>query len=194
MEPIEAYIPADVPEELVDDFLQNLMAATNGTGRMNLFACDQKIEHLNDDFYDGGNKIPLTSNDPKHLFEIGSRAHKEGTIGVFAGQYGLISRYAKDYPDIPYLIKMNSKSHLIKTAQREPISMSMCNMDDVNNLRLNGVNVVGIGYTIYLGSEHEPEMLSEAAMLIAEAHQHGLIAVTWIYPRGSAVPDDLTHN
>ena len=33
MEPIEAYIPADVPEELVDDFLQNLMAATNGTGR-----------------------------------------------------------------------------------------------------------------------------------------------------------------
>ena len=191
MEPIEAYIPADVPEELVDDFLQNLMAATNGTGRMNLFACDQKIEHLNDDFYDGGNKIPLTSNDPKHLFEIGSRAHKEGTIGVFAGQYGLISRYAKDYPDIPYLIKMNSKSHLIKTAQREPISMSMCNMDDVNNLRLNGVNVVGIGYTIYLGSEHEPEMLSEAAMLIAEAHQHGLIAVTWIYPRGSAVPDEF---
>ena len=48
MEPIEAYIPADVPEELVDDFLQNLMAATSGTGRMNLFACDQKIEHLND--------------------------------------------------------------------------------------------------------------------------------------------------
>jgi DhnA family fructose-bisphosphate aldolase class Ia len=191
MEPIEAYIPADVPEELVDDFLQNLMAATSGTGRMNLFACDQKIEHLNDDFYDGGKKIPLTSNDPKHLFEIGSRAHKEGTIGVLAGQYGLISRYAKNYPDIPYLVKMNSKSHLVKTAQREPISLSMCNMDDINNLRLNGVNVVGIGYTIYLGSEHEPEMLTEAAMLISEAHQHGLIAVTWIYPRGSAVPDEF---
>ena len=31
---------------------------------MNLFACDQKIEHLNDDFYDGGKTIPLSSNDP----------------------------------------------------------------------------------------------------------------------------------
>ena len=48
-------------------------AATAGTGKMNLFACDQKIEHLNDDFYDGGDKIPLSSNDPGHLFEIGYR-------------------------------------------------------------------------------------------------------------------------
>lgn len=56
-------------------------AATAGTGKMNLFACDQKIEHLNDDFYDGGDKIPLSSNDPGHLFEIGYRCHKEGTIG-----------------------------------------------------------------------------------------------------------------
>ena len=190
MEPIEAYIPADVPDELVEDFLANLNAATSGTGRMNLFACDQKIEHLNDDFFDGGKKIPLTSNDPKHLFEIGLRAHKEGTIGVLAGQYGLISRYARDYPDIPYLVKMNSKSNLVKTAQREPISMAMCTMDDVNNLRLNGVNVVGSWYTIYVGSEHEPEMLSEAAMKISDAHQHGLNEVKWIYPRGSSVPDE----
>ena len=126
MEPIEAYIPADVPEELVDDFLQNLMAATSGTGRMNLFACDQKIEHLNDDFYDGGKKIPLTSNDPKHLFEIGSRAHKEGTIGVLAGQYGLISRYAKDYPDAPYIWLVNKNNQLeeIGTTNIEKYSLN----------------------------------------------------------------------
>ena len=81
-------------------------AATAGTGKMNLFACDQKIEHLNDDFYDGGNEIPLSSNNPAHLFEIGNRCHKEGTIGVLAGQLGLISHYARDYPDIPYLVKL----------------------------------------------------------------------------------------
>ena len=69
--------------------------------------------------------------------------------------------------------------------------MAMCTMDDVNNLILNDINVVGIGYTIYLGSEHEPDMLSEAAMLISEAHQQGLIAVTWIYPRGAAVPNEF---
>ena len=43
-------IPADVPDDLADTYLENLMAATCGTGSMNLFACDQKIEHLNDDF------------------------------------------------------------------------------------------------------------------------------------------------
>ena len=54
-------VPADVPDELIDTFIDNMNAATAGTGRMNLFACDQKIEHLNDDFYDGGEKIPLSS-------------------------------------------------------------------------------------------------------------------------------------
>ena len=68
---------------------------------------------MNDDFYDGGNEI-LSSNDPAHL-EIGARAHQEGTIGVLAGQLGLIAQYARDYPDIPYLVKPNSKSHMVKT-------------------------------------------------------------------------------
>ena len=53
-------VPADVPNELIDTFIDNMDAATAGTGRMNLFACDQKIEHLNDDFYDGGKAIPLS--------------------------------------------------------------------------------------------------------------------------------------
>jgi hypothetical protein len=54
-------VPADVPNELQDLYIQNMDKATAGTGRMNLFACDQKIEHLNDDFYDGGKNIPLSS-------------------------------------------------------------------------------------------------------------------------------------
>ena len=103
------HVPADVPDELIETFIDNMDAATCGTGKMNLFACDQKIEHLNDDFYDGGKKIPLSSNDPKHLFEIGAKAHAQGTIGVFAGQLGLISQYARDYPELPYLVKLNSK-------------------------------------------------------------------------------------
>ena len=52
------------------------------------------------------------------------------------------------------------------------------------------LNVVGVGYTIYLGSEYEHEMLTEAAALIREAHENGLITVTWIYPRGKAVTDE----
>ena len=183
-------VPGDVPDDLVETYLDNLMAATCGTGSMNLFACDQKIEHLNDDFYDGGVKIPLSSNDPGHLFEIGARAHEEGTVGVLAAQGGLISLYAQDHPDVPYLVKLNSKSHLVKTEQRDPISLAMWDMDDVMSLVSNGINVVGIGYTIYIGSEYEHEMLTEAAQFIRQAHEEGMIAVVWMYPRGKAVTDE----
>ena len=165
-------------------------AATAGTGKMNLFACDQKIEHLNDDFYDGGNEIPLSSNEPAHLFEIGNRCYQEGTIGVLAGQLGLISHYARDYPDIPYLVKLNSKSHMVKTSQRDPVSQALWDMDDVMSLVHNGINVVGIGYTIYIGSEYEHEMMSEAAQFIRQAHELGMISVVWMYPRGKAVANE----
>jgi DhnA family fructose-bisphosphate aldolase class Ia len=184
-------VPADVPNELQDEFVRNMDSATAGTGRMNLFACDQKIEHLNDDFYDGGKNIPLSSNDPAHFFKVGQAAHAAGTIGVLAGQLGLISHYARDYPDIPYLVKLNSKSHMVKTSQRDPISRALWDLDDVMALSSNGINVVGIGYTVYIGSEYEYEMLTEAAKLIRQAHELGLIAVVWMYPRGKAVADEM---
>ena len=50
-----------------------------------------------------------------------------------------------------------------------------------------GVNIVGLGYTIYLGSEYEATMMAEAGELIAQAHANGLLVVLWIYPRGKAV-------
>ena len=186
----QIHVPADVPNELRETYIDNMMAATAGTGSMNLFACDQKIEHLNDDFYDGDDKIPLSSNNPAHLFEIGAHAQGDGTLGVLAGQLGLISQYARDYPDLPYLVKLNSKSHMVKTDQRDPISQALWDMDDVMSLVHNGINVVGIGYTVYIGSEFEHEMLTEAAQFIRQAHEQGMISVVWMYPRGKAVSNE----
>ena len=45
-------------------------------------------------------------------------------------------------------------------------------------------------FTIYLGSEYEREMLKKAAQAVYQAHQHGLLTVLWIYPRGKAVADE----
>ena len=33
-------------------------------------------------------------------------------------------------------------------------------------------------------------MLSEAAQLIRQAHELGMVSVVWMYPRGKAVPDE----
>ena len=177
-------VPADVPAAMRDHYIDNYLAATHNTGRLMLFACDQKVEHLNDDFY--GEGIDIADSEPEHLFRIGS----QGVCGVLAGQRGLIASYCSDYPDINYLVKMNSKTHLVKTSQDDPYSPQLYDIQTVADLIDNGVNVVGIGYTIYLGSEYESTMVSEAGQLIADAHALGLLVVLWIYPRGKAVADE----
>lgn len=176
-------VPADVMPEARDLYIDNYMKATRETGRLMLFACDQKVEHMNKDFYDGGKDISMDDAEPEHLFKIG----KEGVIGVLAGQRGLIAQYANDYPEINYLIKMNSKTNLVGTKQEDPYSPQLYDLGDVLAMREAGVNIVGLGYTIYLGSEYEATMMAEAGELIAQAHANGLLVVLWIYPRGKAV-------
>jgi len=187
----EVRVPMDVPAAAREMYIDNYMAATHSTGRLMLFACDQKVEHLNDDFF--GDSIDIADAEPEHLFRIGS----QGVCGVLAGQRGLIAQYAADYPDINYLVKMNSKTHLVKTSakdpakhQDDPYSPQLYDLQTVLDLQCNGVNVVAIGYTIYLGSEYESQMMMEAGQLIADAHSVGLLVVLWIYPRGRAVADE----
>lgn len=177
-------VPADVLADVRETYVDNYMKATRGTGRLMLFACDQKVEHLNKDFY--GEGIDIADAEPEHLFKIGD----QGVCGVLAGQRGLIAQYAADYPNINYLVKMNSKTNLVKTAQEDPYSPQLYDLEAVLAMRDNGVNIVGLGYTIYLGSEYESTMLAEAGELIAAAHANGLLVVLWIYPRGKAVTDE----
>ena len=115
---MKIHTPADVPQDMRSTYEKNYKTITHDTGRLMLFAGDQKIEHLNEDFY--GEGIAPEDNDPEHMFKIASQAN----IGVFASQLGLIARYGADYKDIPYLVKINSKSHLIGKDQRDPFSAS----------------------------------------------------------------------
>ena len=186
---MEIVIPADVPLDMEKEFARNYLAVTKGTGRLMLFAGDQKIEHLNSDFV-GENElgpIPKDDAEPEHLFRVASKAE----IGVFAVQYGLVSRYGRKYRDLPYLVKINSKTNLVKKDQSDPNNGSLVSVKDVVKLkRISGLNIVAVGYTVYLGSQFEKEMLGEASRVVAEAHRNGLLTVLWMYPRGKAVKDE----
>ncbi|UUX92180.1 aldolase [Methanoplanus endosymbiosus] len=178
-------VPADVPESAKATYIKNYEMITHASGKLMLFAGDQKVEHLNSDFY--GEDIHADDADPEHLFRIAS----QGKIGVFATQLGLIARYGRDYSDVPYLVKLNSKTNLVKTAQKDPYSPQLYTVAQVAKFReISGLDIAAVGYTIYLGSEYEEKMLAEAANIIFEAHIHGLIVVLWIYPRGKAVADE----
>ncbi|MFH0898165.1 MAG: aldolase [bacterium] len=175
-------IPLSIPEPQKNLYRENYLKATQSTGKLFLFAGDQKIEHLNKDFFYSETSSQLIT--PRHLFEIANKAR----IGAFAAQLGLISHYADDFRNVNYIVKMNSKTDLVPTELQDPLSAQLTTIEDVIEFkRISGLSIVGVGFTVYLGSMHEATMLEQASKLIFHAHQHGLITVLWMYPRGIAV-------
>lgn len=175
-------VPADVAKISEKTYIENYSEITKNTGKLFMFTGDHKIEHLNKDFF--GPNIPEEANSPEHLFKIA----KNGKIGAFSTHLGLICQYAQDYPDINYIVKLNAKTDLIPTECQDPLSEELWTVEDVLDIQKNsGLKIRGVGYTVYLGSQYESQMLSQASHIIYQAHHAGLLAVLWMYPRGKNV-------
>jgi fructose-bisphosphate aldolase/6-deoxy-5-ketofructose 1-phosphate synthase len=183
----EIKIPLSVPSAKRAEYLKNFKAATASSGSLLLFAGDQKVEHLNDDFF-GSNICPEDAS-PEHLFQIASAA----PIGVFATHLGLIASYGQKYSKIPYLVKMNGRSNLYNNTDKINSKAWLDVKDVVNFKKQSGLRILGVGYTIYLGGENESKMLKEASEIIMEAHNQGLLAVIWMYPRGLKINEEDIH-
>ncbi|MBT4722493.1 aldolase [Candidatus Falkowbacteria bacterium] len=181
----EMKAPLDIPPKMRARYKKNYLEITKRTGNLMLFAGDQRVEHLNYDFV--GKGIAKDDADPEHLFRIADQAN----IGVFATQLGLIAKYGMDYKKVPYLIKLNSKTNLVKTKQKDPYSSLLNDVDDVLEFQKESkLKILGVGYTLYIGSEFEPQMMRTVSKIVEKAHDNGLIVVLWIYPRGKAVKDE----
>lgn len=180
-------VPLTVPLKQKKEYLSNYAKVTHKSNNLFLFAADQKIEHLNKDFY--GEDIPKECNNPEHLFKIA----QESKIGAFATNLGLVARYGKKYKKVNYIIKLNAKTNIVPTEQKDPLSTILYSVEDIVQLKEESkLSIVGVGYTIYLGSTFESKMLHEAAQVVLQAHKHGLLAILWIYPRGKAVKQERT--
>jgi DhnA family fructose-bisphosphate aldolase class Ia len=186
MNQTHCFVPADVPEKKRNIFIKNYNAITRNTGRLFLFSCDHKIEHLNEDFY--GSNINAQAIHPEHLFRIAS----QGNIGAMATQLGLIARYAQQYDNVQYIAKLNSKTNLVPVTEQDPQSALLWTVDDVVNLchNHNNIKIAGVGITVYLGSAYESELLAQAAATIAHAHSEGLVTIVWMYPRGKTIKQE----
>lgn len=184
---LEIKIPLTVPTSKQREYRKNFNLATAGSGSLLLFAGDQKVEHLNDDFV--GLNIAKEDANPEHLFQIAAAS----PIGVFATHLGLIAQYGADYPQVPYLVKLNGRTNIYKDNE-EIVSPAWHQVADILDFKKqSGLNILGVGYTIYLGGEKETDMLVEAAKIIREAHKNGLIVVIWMYPRGKNVKEEDIH-
>ena len=137
-----------------------------------LLAYDQGLEHGPSKDFDDRNI------DPTFIMET---AVKGGFNGVIF-QKGVAERFYNG--KVPLILKVNGKTSL---PQGEPVSRQVCSVEQAVSLGAKAV-----GYTIYLGSAFEAEMLSEFGKVQEEAHGRGLPAIAWIYPRGAAVQSDTS--
>ncbi len=180
-------IPLDVPKSKKSEFEKNYKILTNNSGNLLLIAGDQKIEHLNDDFFGPG--ISKEDANPEHLFKI--TAASGG--GVLATNLGLIARYGEKYKNIPYIVKINAKTNIGPNEEKNS-SRPLWSVSDVLKFKKDsGLKIVALGYTVFLGHKYESEMLKEAAQAIFEAHQNGLAFVLWMYPRVKGLNEDNIH-
>ncbi len=179
-------MPLSVPNNKKSEYLRNYRLLTNGSGNLLLIAGDQKVEHLNADFFGPG--IAPEDKNPEHLFKIASASKG----GVLATHLGFISRYGRDYRSLPYIVKLNGKTNL-GAGEKNSNKVWWTVEDIIKFKKQSGLNIAAIGYTLYLGGIYEAKMLKAAAQAIFEAHQAGLLAILWVYPRGKGVKEEDIH-
>jgi class I fructose-bisphosphate aldolase len=139
-------------------------------GKILLLAYDQGIEHGPADFND-------KNVDPGYVIDIAAMGGYTGLVlqkGIAEKYYDKMKRLK-----VPLVLKLNGKTSLVKG---DPVSRQLATVEEARDL-----GAVAVGYTIYIGSVHEEEMLVEASHIQKEAHEWGLPLILWIYPRGAGL-------
>lgn len=144
-------------------------------GKAFFLAYDQGMEHGPTDF-------DATNVDPQSII------HTANEAGVYTGivfQEGVAKKYypiggvdKSNFP--PLIVKLNGKTSLHPGV--DPYSPQLCTVEEAAK-----IGATGVGYTIYLGSEHEARMMQEFSLIEDEAHAKGLGVILWMYPRGKSV-------
>jgi len=144
------------------------MSSIEKNGKVMLLAYDQGLEHGPIDFDD-------KSVDPAYIMEIAKNGYFTGVVF----QEGVAAKYYQKESGVPLIVKLNGKTSF---QGEEPLSLQLCTVEKAAEL-----GAVGVGYTIYVGSEHEEQMLVEFSRIEDEAHARDMIVIAWMYPRGKKV-------
>ena len=144
-------------------------------GRGILLAYDHGFEHGPVDFDE-------KSVDPVWVMDIADSGYFTGVVC----QKGIAAKYYdKNVRKVPLILKLNGQTSFHK--DEEPISLQNCTVDEAVSL-----GAVGVGYTIFVGSDHEQEMIKEFSTIEKEAHTKGLIVIGLMYPRGKHVKNETS--
>jgi class I fructose-bisphosphate aldolase len=143
-----------------------------GTGYLSILPVDQGIEHSGAASFA---KNPAYF-DPANLCEL-AMAGGSSAIATTLGGLGIVARrYAHR---IPFIVKLNHNDFL-----HYPNTYDQVMFGSVRQAA--DLGAIGVGATIYFGSEHSDRQLQEVSAAFAEAHRLGLFTVLWCYLRNPA--------
>jgi fructose-bisphosphate aldolase, class I len=157
--------------------LRNLSSLYNhgrlsGTGYVSILPVDQGIEHSaaasfapNPAYFDPANICRLAV---------------EGGCNGVASTFGVLASVSRQYAHkIPFIVKLNHNELLTYPNAFDQIMFG--SVKEAYDL-----GAVGVGATIYFGSEQSTRQIREVATAFKEAHDLGLFTVLWCYLRNSA--------
>jgi len=167
------FVPSDRPSAV----LRNLswMFGTGrlaNTGYLSILPVDQGIEHSgaasfspNPEYFDPVNIVKL--------------AH-EGGCNAVASTLGVLGAVARDYAHrIPFIVKLNHNELLTYPAiYDETVYASVKQAFEMG--------AVGVGATIYFGTENSRRQITETSQAFQHAHELGMFTVLWCYLRNPA--------
>jgi len=143
-----------------------------GTGYVSILPVDQGIEHSA-----GASFAPNPAYfDPENIVKL---AIDGGCNGV-ASTLGVLGAVARKYAHkIPFLLKFNHNEFLSYPNSFDQIRFA-------NIKQAFDMGAVGVGATIYFGSEESKRQLQEVTQMFHQAHELGMFTVLWCYLRNSA--------
>ena len=157
--------------------LTSLQALINGgrlggTGYVSILPVDQGIEHSA-----GASFAPNPMYfDPENIIKL---AIEGGCNGV-ASTLGVLGAMARKYAHkIPFLLKLNHNEFL-----SYPNSFDQIRFASVK--QAFDMGAMGVGATIYFGSEESKRQLQEVTEMFQRAHELGMFTVLWCYLRNPA--------
>ncbi len=157
--------------------LRNLQGMFNhgrlaGTGYLSILPVDQGIEHSAGASF-APNPIYF---DPENIVRLAV----EGGCNAVASTLGVLGLTSRKYAHkIPFIVKINHNEFLVYPNKYDQRLFACVE-------QASDMGAVGIGATIYFGSEESHRQIEEISRAFRRAHELGLFTVLWCYLRNAA--------
>ena len=161
--------------------LRNLAQVYNtgrlaGTGYLLILPVDQGIEHSA-----GASFAPNPLYfDPENIVKLAI----EGGCNAVASTVGVLGAVSRTYAHrFPFIVKLNHNQLMTYPNEFDQIMFGSVR-------QAFELGAVGVGATIYFGSEQSSRQIIEVSETFEEAHELGMFTVLWCYLRNSAFKID----